>query len=221
MKKCTLFAGPVALLLIAALTAQAEMTLAARSGSKMRMEGTSNIHDWQVESPLILGSIQVGDNFPTEPGQPATPGKIDVKGEASVRVSSLKSLKKDGTPYDEKMDAVMAEHLKAEANPKIMFHPKELTLKEGAKSKDAPYACEVKGELVVAGFTNTISMPLNILPLGDKEKKIKISGTTTLKMTDYKVEPPSPKFLPIHTGDEVKIIFDWMVAPKTAAPAAK
>jgi polyisoprenoid-binding protein YceI len=222
MKKQILIGTPTVLLLITAVAAQAgTIMLAARSGSKMRMEGTSNIHDWQVESPLILGAIQVSDNFPTEPGQAVSPGKLEVKGEAYVKVSSMKSVKKDGTPYEDKMDEVMAEHLKAKENPKIMFHPTELTLKETAKSKDAPYLFEAKGDLVVAGFTNNISMPVNVLPLGDKDKKIKISGTTTLKMTDYKVEPPSPVFLPIHTGDEVKIIFDWMVAPKTAAAASK
>ena len=222
MKKRTFIAGPLALLLLATFSVPADtITLSARSGSKMRMEGTSNIHDWQVESPLILGAIQVGQSFPTAPGQSVSPGKIEVKGEAYVRVTSMKSLKKDGTPYDEKMDEVMAEHLKAQANPKIMFHPTELTLKEAAKSKDTPYVFDAKGDLVVAGFTNAISFPVNVLPLGDKENRIKISGITSLKMTDYKVEPPSPKFLPIHTGDDVKIIFDWMVAPKTVSAASK
>ena len=52
-----------------------EMTrLDARSGSKMRMEGTSTLHDWQVESPIITGYIEVGPNFPMEPGQAATAG---------------------------------------------------------------------------------------------------------------------------------------------------
>src|SRR5271169_5429009 len=40
-----------------------------RTGSKMRLEGTSNIHDWQVESSLIGGYLEVGPAFPVEPGQ--------------------------------------------------------------------------------------------------------------------------------------------------------
>jgi len=94
-------------------------------------------------------------------------------------------------------------------------------LKEPAKSKDAPYVFEAKGDLAVGGVTNSITMPVNVVPLG--EKKLKISGTTTLKMTDFKIEPPAPKIAlgMIKTGDEVKIIFDWMVAqrPATAASA--
>ncbi len=115
MKKRTLVAGALAVIGLAAFAVQAEtVTLAARSGSKMRMEGTSNIHDWQVESPLILGSIQVDQNFPVEPGQAATPGKVEVKGELYVTIRSLKSVEKDGKPYSDKMDEVMAEHLKAQ-----------------------------------------------------------------------------------------------------------
>jgi polyisoprenoid-binding protein YceI len=222
MNRRTQIAGALALLLIACLTAQAgTITLAARSGSKMRIEGTSNIHDWQCESPLILGSLQVSDNFPVDPGQAVNPGKLEIKGEASVRALSLKSKNKDGTPYEDKMDEVMWEHLKAQANPQITFRPTELVLKEAAKSKDNPYVFDAKGDLTIAGTTNAVSLPISVLPLGDKDKKIKITGTLSVKMTDYKVEPPSPKFLPIHTGDEVKIIFTWMVAPKLAAAAAK
>jgi len=187
----------------------------------MRIEGTSNIHDWQCESPLILGSLQVSQNFPVEPGQAVNPAKVDIKGEASVRVLSLKSKNKDGTPYEDKMDEVMWEHLKAQTNPVIVFRPTDLVLKEAAKSKDVPYVFDAKGDLAVSGVTNSISFPVSVLPLGDKDKKCKITGTVTLKMTDYKVEPPSPKFLPIHTGDEIKILFTWMVAPKAAAAAAK
>lgn len=223
MKIRTLIAGSVALVLFAGLSAQAadQMTkYYARSGSKIRMEGTSNIHDWQVEGTLIGGFFEVGPNFPSEPGQAATPGKIDAHGEPFIMVRSLKSIEKDGKPYSDKMDDVMYEHLKASDNPKIAFHLTELTLKEPAKSKDAPYVFEAKGQVVVAGVSKEITMPVSILPLGDK--KLKISGSTTLNMSDFKVEPPAPKIAlgMIKTGDPVKIIFDWMVAQRTTPATA-
>jgi len=93
-------------------------------------------------------------------------------------------------------------------------------LKEPAKSKDAPYVFEAKGDLAVAGVTKNITMPLNVTPLG--EKKIKITGTTTVKMSDFKIEPPAPKLAlgMIKTGDDVKLIFEWMVAQKPSATAS-
>src|ERR1035438_9055764 len=92
MKTRTLIAGTIALSLLvtAPLPAADQMTtFTSRSGSKMRIEGTSNIHDWQVESPLIGGMMEVGPNFPTEPGQAATPGKVEAKGEVFIQVRSL------------------------------------------------------------------------------------------------------------------------------------
>ena len=223
MKIRKLLACSVLTLLAAGVSVQAaEMAkYYAKSGSKMRMEGTSNIHDWQVEGTLIGGYFEVGPNFPSEPGQPATPGKIEAHAEPYIMVRSLKSLEKDGKPYSDKMDDAMYEKLKVQDNPKIVYHLTEFTLKESAKSKDAPYVCEAKGQLVVGGVTNQITMPVNVLPLG--EKKMKISGTTTVKMTDFKIDPPAPKIAMgmIKTGDEVKLIFDWMVAQRSPPTAAK
>jgi hypothetical protein len=215
-------AGTIAILLLASLSARAadEMTkYYARSGSKMRMEGTSTIHDWQVEGTLIGGFLEVGPGFPGEPGQAATPGKIEAHAEPFVMVRSLKSIEKDGKPYSDRMDEVMYEHIRTDKNPKITFHLTELTLKEAAKSKDTPNVFEAKGQLTVAGVTNDVTMPISILPLGDK--KLKVSGKTSLKMTDFKVEPPNPLGLGIKTGDDVKIIFDWIVAQRTPPAAAK
>jgi hypothetical protein len=221
MKKRTMIARIAAVWLLAmvALPAAGQTTtLSARSGSKMRIEGTSNIHDWQVESPFIGGMLEVGAGFPLEPGQAATPGKVEVKGEVFIQVRSLKSVEKDGKPYSDKMDEVMWEHMKEPENKRIVYHPTELTLKEAPKAKDAPYVFEAKGDLAVAGVTNPITMTVNVLPLGDK--KYKITGSTSLKMTSFKVEPPAPKIAlgMIKTGDDVKLIFEWRLAQK--APAA-
>lgn len=223
MKKQILIAGNIALWLLAVVSvpaAEQMTTLGARSGSKMRIEGTSNIHDWQVESPFIGGALQVGKNFPLEPGATVAPGKVEATGDAFILVLSLKSLEKDGKPYSEKMDEVMnKEKLMADKFPRITYHLTELTLKEVPKEKSGPFILDSKGDLAVAGVTNKISMPVNVTPSGDKEGKIKINGTVTVKMTDFKIEPPSPKFLPIKTGDEVKLIFEWFVAPKKSAAA--
>src|SRR6267154_3738348 len=123
MKIRTLLTVTVTLLGLAGWSARAAETTKffAKSGSKMRLEGTSNIHDWQVESSLILGSLEVGPNFPSEPGQSLAPGKVDAHGEASVTVRSLKSLEKDGKPYSDKMDEVMDEKLKMPEFPKIVY----------------------------------------------------------------------------------------------------
>jgi hypothetical protein len=223
MKLRTVIAGSIALsvLVTAAFPAAAETTTyAARSGSKMRIEGTSNIHDWQCESPFIGGMLEVGPGFPMDPGQAATPGKLEAKADVFIQVRSLKSVEKDGKPYSDKMDEVMWEHLKEEKNKRISFHVTGLTLKEAAKGKDAPYVCEATGDLAVAGVTNKVTMTVNVLPMADK--KLKITGTLPLKMTDFKVEPPSPALAMglIKTGNDIKLVFEWMLAQRRLPGAA-
>jgi len=231
MKKQTLIAGHIALLALATLSLQAadqKTTYAARSGSKMRIEGTSNVHDWQVEGSIIGGFMEVGPGFPAEPGQSAVPGKIEAKAEAFISARSLRSIEKDGRPYSDAMDGIMYEKLKASEDPatkkvpypRIEYRLSELVLKESPKAKEGPYVFDTKGDLMVAGVSKTISMVVNVTPMADK--KVKISGNTTIKMTDFKIDPPAPKIALglIKTGDDVKLIFEWMLAPRKAPAAA-
>lgn len=222
MKTQTLLLAPIVLCCAAQLAAAADaLTLyAAKPGGKMRLEGTSSIHDWQCESIIVGGKLSVGPGFPTEPGQAVQPGPIEAKAHLFVPVMSLKSVEKSGARYSDAMDNVMYDHLKSTQHPNISFDLTELTLKEAAKGPDAPYIFESKGNLVVAGVTNAISMPVNVWPLPGK--KLKITGNTNLKMTDFKVDPPAPIGFAIKTGDDVKIIFEWLLAqPSTSATASK
>jgi polyisoprenoid-binding protein YceI len=216
---------PLAFLLtgsIVLIAADSGMTrFAAKPGAaKARIEGTSTVHDWQMEGPIIGGHLEAGPDFPTKPDAAVKPGKVSVKVEAFIPVRSLKSLTKDGKPYEDKMDEVAWDKLRSDKYPRIYFRTTELTLKELPKAKDGAYVFDSTGELVVAGVTNKISMPVNITPLDDG-KALHIIGNTKVKMTDFKVDPPSPTLgVLIKTGDEVKIFFDWTVEQKApAAPA--
>ena len=224
MNKQTLMSGTVALLLLAGACSRAAETMTrfdSRSGSKVRIEGTSSVHDWQIEGKIIGGFLETGANFPSEPGQTVQPGKVEAHAEAFIPVRSLASIEKDGKPYSTHMDDIVYEKLHEATNKKILFHLTELVLKEPAKSKDTPYVFDSKGELVVGGVTNAISMPVNITPLGDK--KLKITGSTMVKMTAFKIDPPAPSLGLglIKTGDEVKLLIEWMVAQRAPAAAAK
>jgi hypothetical protein len=222
MKMQTLVACNVVLSLLAGLSAQAadQMTkFYAKPGSKMKIEGTANmIHThWAVVSPIIGGYVEVGPNFPIEPGQAATPGKVEAKTESFVSVSSLKSVEDDGKPYSDRMDEVMCEHLKADKYKRIDYRLTELVLKETPKAKDGPYVFDAKGDLVVAGVTNSISMPVNITPLGDK--KLQITGSVSVKMSSFKLEPVNLTVagVGLKAGDEVKLSWVWNVAQRAAA----
>src|SRR6266850_6469178 len=216
MNLAALFAASVALasLPITLLAGDPMTRYSASSGSKMRIEGTSTLHDWQAVSPLILGFLEVGPNFPAEPGQAAAPGKIEVRGEATVNASSLRSVKKDGSWYDDKMDDKMHDLLKQTTFPKIVFRINELVLKEAPKDKAAPYVMDAKGDLAVAGVTNNVAFPVNVFILPDK--KLKITGTVPLKMTQFGINPSN---ILLKTGDDITIKFEWMLKQQGPATA--
>jgi polyisoprenoid-binding protein YceI len=201
----------------------------ARSGGKMRIEGTANIihPTWQIEGTTIGGMMEVGSNFPTEPGQTVAPGKVDAKADVFIPVRSLTSRKEDGEHYNDRMDEVTYEHLKEAQFKRIFYHLSEMTLKELPKSNDAPYVFEAKGDLAISGVTNKTTMTVNVLPTlykTDKvtEKRLEITGTTAVKMTDFKDEIVDINLGIGHikTGDEVKLVFKWIVGQKRAPVAA-
>jgi hypothetical protein len=183
---------------------------------KVRVEGTSNVHDWQVEGKIIGGYVETGENFPTAPGQEVKPGKVDVKVEAFIPVRSLASVEKDGSPYSTAMDDIMYDKLKASQFQRITYSLDELVLKELPKAQGQPYVFEATGQVAVGGVTNKVTMPVQVAPEGTDALRIK--GTAAMKMTDFKIDPPAPKIALglIKTGDDVKVIFDWLVVEKKA-----
>lgn len=221
MKLKTLFTAVNLLALAALPLGAAELTRlnSTPGANKIRIEGTSTIHDWQMESSVIGGYAEVGPEFPLKPGVDLKPGPIEAKVSVFIPVQQIKSIEKDGKPYSGKMDNRMYEAVKETDTKRITYNLSTLTLKEAPKA-GAPYQFDSTGELCVAGVTNKVSMPVTVTVL--EENKVKFAGSVTVKMTDFKIEPINITVLGlgIKTGDEVKLFFEW-VATKKTAPAAK
>jgi hypothetical protein len=177
----------------------------------VRIEGTSTIHDWQVEGRLIGGSVELGTELPTQPGARAVAGTMDAKVNAFIPVRSLKSVEKDGSAYSSPMDEIMYRKLLEQSYKRITFTLTSLTLKEEPRSITEGSIYEATGKLAVAGVTNAITMPVTVLP--DVAGRIQFAGSVKVKMTDFKITPPSPTFggVSIKTGDEVTLRFAWWV----------
>jgi polyisoprenoid-binding protein YceI len=198
MKRITL--GLIAGLTAAVvLSAQAQTLTGYKSaiGSKVTIDGTSNIHDWTVEGSVISGILELDKDTLLKGAAGAVPCKATVK----IPVRSLKSGK-------DKMDEVMQEHMSMEKYPMIDYTLTELkVVKAGANGVE----CESKGNLVVSGTTNAITMPVTIAKAGDDG--LKIDGKIDLKMTTFNIKPPQPALAMglIKTGDDVKLGITWLV----------
>ncbi|MBI1178402.1 hypothetical protein GC207_13280 [bacterium] len=173
--------------LVLALPALAD-TYKARPGSTVKIDGTSTVHDWTVESKLVGGSMELN-------GDLNKPGKVDATAKAIISVRSIKSDKKA-------MDDIMYAAMKVDQHPRIEFVLKELTAKGDMKF-------DAKGDLSVAGVTKEVSFPVT-MEKADGDMMI-VKGVLDTKMTDFGIQPPAPQIPgnPIKTADDIKITFEW------------
>jgi len=208
--KTCLLAGVACLAITATAKAQNVTRYTALPGGLMRIDGTSTIHDWWMEGKLIPGSMEVDDSFESDPtfkGLKGTP-----KVEVAIPVRSIKSSNNDmNETLKNRMSEVMQEAMKQTEFPKIEYHLTEMLLKSPAPSPGAPAEFNTKGDLTSAGVKKSIIMAVKIQRL--ENNRMKITGTTAVKMTDFGVKPPAPQIALglIKTGDDVKITFEWLV----------
>lgn len=183
--------------------------LKAKPGSSVRIEGTSTVHDWTVEGSLIGGSVEVEGEFPVAPGRAIEPGPVNAKVRAFVPISSLRSVK-DGKPYSTRMDEIMHEKLGKPDHKMVSYQLDTLTLTSMPESGTGSYVFDATGWLQVAGVSNAVAFPVEVLP--GEDGLVRFSAKTTVKMTDYGIDPPAPKLGlgMIKTGDEVEVQLEWV-----------
>jgi hypothetical protein len=189
-----------------ALSASAEtIRYQASPGSKVKLDGTSTIHDWTVEGGILGGYIEMDSNFPLDKSKTSEDLKVSPKVVVNVPVRSLKSGKK-------LMDDVMHDALKVKDHLAIRYTLSEMKVKP-RKAGDA-LQFDTKGELEVAGVKKPVEMVVTMEPM--EGNKIKSIGSTELKMTDFGIKPPSPSvgLGLIKTADEVKVTFEWITVRK-------
>jgi len=201
--KQTLIASAVILLLGVPLRAAENWVryVSQPGASLVKVEGTSTLHDWSVETKLLGGFIELDPAFNLEK---PVPGKVNARVAVLIPVRQLKS---DKTA----MDTVMYESMKEKDNRRIDYRLTEMTLKEAPKAADAPFLFDTTGELVVAGVTNKIQMAVTMVRVG--ADKLKFNGSIPVKMTSFGIQPPT-KFGVFSTGDDVKLTFEWLTARK-------
>ncbi len=167
--------------------------------SNFSIEGSSTLHDWKAEAQDVKGEIQLPEEFQGT-NLPPVGSSIDQMN-VKVAVASM-----DGGK--EVMNGKMHRALQKETHPYIQY---ELTSAEVSSSDVATHHVQMatEGKVTIAGVTQTLSIPV-------KGEYIKgtgwvFSGSQSLKMSDYNIEPPTAMFGQIVTGDEVTISFNLIV----------
>jgi polyisoprenoid-binding protein YceI len=164
-------------------------------GSVVYLEGDSTLHKYQMHANSLLGSATLKDSK----GDLAKTLKSDGVDsmELVVPVNNLKS-KESG------LDDNAYKALQAKENPTIKFDLKSESLKGGLMT--------AVGTLTIAGTSVPVTLSAETEIKGDQ---VRLKGVQKLKMSDYKVTPPSISLLvtSITCSDEIEIHYDVTFAP--------
>jgi polyisoprenoid-binding protein YceI len=183
--------------------------------NSVKVQGTSTLHDWEMQGTQIGGFIEFGAGVALDPTQASISG-IDAKDivPAKARVIiPVDSVHSEADHLPEVMDHLMQEAMKDDQFKTISYVLTELTFK-GPHTPGKPFDFDSKGDLIIAGVTNKVGFPITIECVDPA--KIKICGTVPVKMTAFGVTPPAPNFGlgMMKCGDDVNIVFAWTLKKK-------
>lgn len=183
------------LAVIAAPAAAQGVTMKLDPASSVRVDGTSNVHDWHLISTQLTANIVV-----------ASPISAGAKVESvtlTIPVTSLKSGKGG-------LDKNTYKAMHAEQHPTVTFVMKTYT----AEPKGDAFAATITGLLTVNGVEKPITAEATMT--ADAKGVMKATGTASFKMTDFGITPVKALMGTIRTGDAVKITFDLAGAAAVA-----
>lgn len=170
--------------------AQSSYTISDSKSNDMKLSGTSSLHDWDMNAHAFTGKAQ----FDFKKGE----GQILVGINSltfSLPVTILKSDKKA-------LNKNAYEALQTDKHKNIVY---TLLSAKVSPEKDHKFLIKTTGNLTISGTTKEVAM--DVYCVVNKDATINCSGSEALKMSDYKVEPPSFMWGAMKTGDDVILAF--------------
>tara|TARA_R110002049_G_scaffold191337_1_gene360242 strand:+ start:6528 stop:7127 length:600 start_codon:yes stop_codon:yes gene_type:complete len=191
MKK---FITGLALIIMIGLTnigyAQTIYKIGNSKNNSVEISGTSTLKDWEMSTESFNGNAQ----FSFKPGN-----DNDLTAVTSLNFSVLVKDLKSGTKG---LDKHAYEALKAGAYKNILFILKSADV---VPLKDNKYKLTINGTHNIAGVEK--DMVMEVYATVNTDGSITFRGSDELKMTDYKVEPPTFLFGAMKSGDKITLDF--------------
>lgn len=172
------------------LNAQSIYKIRNSKNNSVKISGTSTLKDWEMTTGNFTGNAQFG----FKPGNDNDLTAITSLN-FSVETESLKSDTKG-------LDKHAYEALKAGTYKNIVYILKSADV---VPLKDNKYRVTATGTHNIAGVEKDMVMDVNVTV--NKDGTITFTGSDELKMTDYKVEPPTFLFGAMKSGDKITLDF--------------
>lgn len=169
--------------------AQGVYKLSNSADNTVKVLGSSNVHDWTM----------VAQNPVSEADFTGAAGDIPKTLKALTFSVDAKSLKSEHSSMDDRTYKT----IKADEFPKIVFKLTAATITPGAKDK---FTINATGNLTIAGVTKVITLQVN----GDvkSDNTITCSGSQKIKLTDFKISPPSFMLGAMKVKDDLTIQYN-------------
>ena len=183
-----------------AVAQSSSYTISESKSNHMKLSGTSSLHDWDMNAHEFTGKAQF--DFKKDDDQILV-GLNSLT--FSLPVANLKS-DKNG------LDKNAYEALNSDEHKNIMY---TLVTAEVSPEKEHKFLIKTTGNLTISGITREVN--IDVYCVVNKDASISCSGTEALKMSDYKVEPPSFMFGAMKTGDAITLDFTIVYANSNSA----
>jgi polyisoprenoid-binding protein YceI len=160
----------------------------ADAPGKLIVNGTSNLHDWSLETSKIEGSVESN-------GDKITALTVEIP---------VKSLESD----KDKLNKNVYKALKEPDYKLVRF---VLSGPAQAAAEDAAAGWVLPGKLTIRDQTLDVEL-LSDVTL-DEAGGMVITGSLTLNMEDWGIDPPTALMGMARTGPEVTVSFEWKLNP--------
>lgn len=160
--------------------------------SSVKIEGTSNVHDWESKAT----SVKVSGDLEVSNGELL--GIKDLK--VYIPVKGIESSK------GSIMDGKTWEALKAKSCSNISYKMSKLNY---VKKSGSSYIVSTSGNLTIACKTKYVTISAKAKPLGSN--KFRFVGSKKLKMTSFGIDPPTAMFGTMTTGDNITIKYNLVL----------
>ncbi|MEX2640923.1 MAG: YceI family protein [Balneolales bacterium] len=167
------------------------VTLIAKQGSMIWIEGSTNVNDFHCDARIFhgIGLMKAGN---------ITPAKRVKKNVLSIQAH----IPIDGFECGKRrMNRDLYNALKGDRHPEISFEFLEAAI--------AGDSITVTGYLTVAGVVQIIVFDVKGYAQDDTDWRI--SGSASIFMNDYNIDPPSPLLGMIKVNDRLSVNFDFLV----------
>lgn len=180
----------IAIILLPQFSNAQEKELFTLNKSSLIVYGTSSLHDWDMKAQDV--SCSTATEFQNNSLKSIESINFKCKSNSLLSEHSL-------------MDSKAHDALKAKKFPEIIF---KLDASEIVNSSTTDFNGFLMGTLTLAGVAKKIKVPVN--GLLSSTNTFNAKGELSFRMSDFKIDPPTAMFGTITTGDEIKIVYDFV-----------